>query len=200
MEKKQCICIIIIASLSIVILYFLYNRFNIQEPKSDYSYKVFYTNINFTPLKQRVTIITQKEEIENIIDSKTFKDYKQKNSRIISKNESEIWYIDVVNRMNSKVPKWFSTPDFSNTTVAFAQADTLEEAKVKALHDLALIKDVKVSATIESTNEFGNSLKNYHNLKKSVQTKTNVRFTQNDYRILKQEKVDGIWYVSLGLN
>lgn len=171
--------------------------FYIYEIKSLNRYKVIYTNKNYTPISQRVVIKTNQEKIKALIESRKLSKFKQKKSKIVSKNYSEIWYIDVVNRMNEKVPNWFSSPNMSEKLIAYAQAETLEEAKVKALHDLALMNDAKVSAIIKSTNQFGNSVENYKSLKKSIVLKTNTSFEKNEYRVFKQEKVDGIWYVAL---
>lgn len=171
--------------------------FYIYETKSSNRYKVIYTNKNYTPISQKVVIKTNQEKIKRLIESKKLLKFKQKKSKIVSRNHSEIWYIDVVNRMNEKIPKWFSNPDLSEKQIAYAQAETLEEAKAKALHDLALMNDAKVSAVIESTNQFVNSVENYKSLKKSIVLKTNTSFEKNEYRVLKQEKVDGIWYIAL---
>ena len=144
-----------------------------------------------------IGLLMNNEYINDLVKSKQFKEYKQKNTKIVDISKKEIWYIDVVKRVNAKVPKWFSNPNLNTNRISYAHAESLKEAKDKALAELAFMRKVKVSSTFEVTKEFDSSLKSYSELKRTINTSTNVELGSNDYAVLKQEKIDGMWYVAL---
>ena len=170
--------------------------FEIIERNSEKRYKINYTNIDFTPISQQVFVKTNAEKISDIEKNKEFTKLKQTSSSIVE-NQKEYWYIDLVDSLNAKVPKWFSNPKISDEIISYASASTYEEAKLKALNDLAMAKEVKISSTIKAQTQFDNRLKEYSNLEKNITTNVEKTFGENEYKVLNQEKVDGIWYISL---
>lgn len=170
--------------------------FEIIERTSENRYKINYTNIDFTPISQQVFVKTNAEKISDIEKNKEFTKLKQISSSIVE-NQKEYWYIDLVDSLNAKVPKWFSNPKISDEIISYASAPTYEEAKLKALNDLAMAKEVKISSTIKAQIQFDNRLKEYSNLEKNITANIEKTFGENEYKVLNQEKVDGIWYISL---
>ena len=170
--------------------------FEIIEKDSEKRYKINYTNIDFTPISQQVFVKTNAEKINDIEKNKEFTKLKQTSSSIVE-NQKEYWYIDLVDSLNAKVPKWFSNPKISDEIISYASASTYEEAKLKALNDLAMAKEVKISSTIKAQIQFDNRLKEYSNLEKNITANIEKTFGENEYKVLNQEKVDGIWYISL---
>ncbi|MCT7523302.1 hypothetical protein N5T57_10230 [Aliarcobacter cryaerophilus] len=170
--------------------------FEIIERNSENRYKINYTNIDFTPISQQVFVKTNAEKISDIEKNKEFTKLKQISSSIVE-NQKEYWYIDLVDTLNAKVPNWFSNPKISDEIISYASAPTYEEAKLKALNDLAMAKEVKISSTIKAQTQFDNRLKEYSNLEKNITAAVEKTFAENEYKVLNQEKVDGIWYISL---
>lgn len=170
--------------------------FEIIERNSENRYKINYTNIDFTPISQQVFVKTNAEKISDIEKNKEFTKLKQISSSIVE-NQKEYWYIDLVDTLNAKVPNWFSNPKISDEIISYASAPTYEEAKLKALNDLAMAKEVKISSTIKAQTQFDNRLKEYSNLEKNITANIEKTFGENEYKVLNQEKVDGIWYISL---
>jgi hypothetical protein len=170
--------------------------FNIVETKNEQKFKIIYSNINFIPISQKVVIQGYNEKIKDIVNNKKFIQYKQNSSSIID-DKKEFWYIDLVDTLNARVPKWFSQPQNDNLIISYASASSYEEAKLKALNDLAITKEAKISSVMEAKIEFDSRLKDYSNLNKNIRLKTEVKFKENDYKILNQEKIDGVWYISL---
>ncbi|WP_368030612.1 hypothetical protein [Arcobacter sp. s6] len=170
--------------------------FEIIEENSRKRYKIKYTNIDFTPISQSVIVKTNKENILDIETNKEFTKLKQTSSSIVD-NQKEYWYIDLVDTLNSKVPKWFSNPKFSDEIISYASASTYEEAKLKALNDLAIAKEVKIKSIMTAQVQFDNRLKEYSSLDKNIIANVDITFKDNEFKVLNQEKVDGIWYISL---
>lgn len=169
--------------------------FKITEKTQDESFDVFYTNINFIPISESVRVVTKKENIKTSKD-KIFSKFKQDKSLITNKEEKEIWYIELVSNINSNVPKWFTNPDL-NKTVAYGQSSSLQEAKNKALVDLAYMKKVQITSSLEIKKTKNTSFKSFKEVQKTIKTSTDVQLNSGDYLIYKQENIDGIWYVAL---
>lgn len=170
--------------------------FNIIETEDEKKFKTIYSNINFMPISQKVVIQGYDEKIKDIVNSKKFIQYKQYSSSIVD-DKKEFWYIDLVDTLNARVPKWFSKPQNSSSIISYASASSYEEAKLKALNDLAITKEAKISSVIKAQIEFDSRLKDYSNLNKNIMVETEIIFKENDYKILNQEKIDGVWYISL---
>ncbi|MDD3009348.1 MAG: hypothetical protein PHQ70_10835 [Arcobacter sp.] len=170
--------------------------FEIIEKDNEIKYKINYTNIDFTPISQQVSVKTNIEKINDTEKNKEFTKLKQTSSSIVE-NQKEYWYIDLVDSLNAKVPKWFSNPKISDEIISYASASSYEEAKLKALNDLAMAKEVKISSTIKAQTQFDNRLKDYSNLEKNITANVEKTFSENEYKVLNQEKIDGIWYISL---
>lgn len=172
------------------------NGFIINELKSDDTFATKYTNINYKPATIKVTVQTKKERIKNNHIAKEFKKFEQKREKIVD-NRKEIWYIDMVKRINAKVPHWFTNPVQNDNVISYAQADTLEAAKKEALKELAYMIKVKVTSSFEMTKEANSSFKSFKDIKQDIVTTTDIELSKNDYAVLKQESMDGKWYVAL---
>lgn len=170
--------------------------FNIVETKNEQKFKTISSNINFMPINQKVIVQGYNEKIKDLVNNKKFTQYKQNSSSIID-DKKEFWYIDLVDTLNARVPKWFSQPQNDSSIISYASALSYEEAKLKALNDLAITKEAKISSIMEAKIEFDSRLKDYSNLSKDITLKTEIKFKENDYKVLNQEKIDGVWYISL---
>jgi len=166
-------------------------KFEILDTVTQNSYDVIYTNINFKP--EIVTLeIKQKQHIKKQLN-KYFKNFKQKNISIIDNSKKEIWYIDIVKSINAKIPKWFSNPD-SKKIIGYGEGKTLEEAKAEARKELALMKKAIINSEFNSIKEF-NNFKRFNEVKQNLKENSDVILNKNEYKLYKQQKVDGIWYV-----
>jgi cell fate (sporulation/competence/biofilm development) regulator YmcA (YheA/YmcA/DUF963 family) len=166
--------------------------FKILDTKSNNLYQVNYTNINFKPETVSLRITGMKENIKKELSAK-FKKFKQKDMPIVDTSKKEIWYIDVVKNINAKIPKWFSKP-VKNKIIAYGEGKTLKEAQSNARNELAFIKRVKIKSKFTSTKEIDN-FKHFKKIKNNIEENTNVELKANEYKLYRQEKVDGIWYV-----
>ena len=169
--------------------------FEIIETESDDSFKVSYTDVNFTPEVVSIAVVGKKEIINKEF-SNQFAKYKQVNSPIVDTTKKEIWYVDIANRVNAKIPSWFTSPINNNDTMAYGEGNTLTQAKNSARDELAKIIKVHIDSSYKSVdiaNEFASSTKIEQ---RSVQTST-VDLDTSDYKLVKQDSVDGRWYVAL---
>lgn len=171
-------------------------NFKVIEPKSKKEYEVRYTNINFKPTKLRVSVKTRSENIKDSQISKEFKAYKQQRSKLRDSSKKEIWYMDVVKRINARVPKWFSNPIQSKEIIAYAEGDSLSEAKATALKELAYMIKVRISSSYEVRKEIS-GLRSFKQMQRDIKTSTDVEFKADDYKVYKQDSMDGRWYVAL---
>ena len=166
--------------------------FKLLDINSKNSYDVEYTNINFKPEIITLRVVGMKQTIKKKIN-KYFKQFKQKNQPIVDTSKKEIWYIDVVKSINAKVPKWFSNPD-TTKIIGYGEGKTLSEAKANARKELALMKRAIISSEFTSTKKINNFAR-FSDVKQKIKENTNVTLNDNEYRLYKQQKVDGIWYV-----
>lgn len=170
--------------------------FYITELQSNNFYEVKYSNINFKPIKMQVQVKTLDENI-NSSDFEKFQTFEQKKQKLIDNSKKEIWYIDTVERINAKIPKWFIEPIQTKDIISYANGESLQEAKAKALTDLAYMKKVQVTSSFELTKESNNSFKTFKDVKNDIKTSTDIKLSSNEYSVYKQEQIDGIWYVAL---
>lgn len=171
--------------------------FDIIETSSGNKYGLKYTNINYPSPLVSLKIDNELDIIKKQASIK-FQEYKQKSLPIIDHSKKEIWYIDVVKRVNGKVPKWFAEP-ISNNLMGYGDGDTLDEAKTNARKDLSYMMNLSLKSSFKLIKEIGD-IKNYKNIKSTVNQLTNAELNSKDYSLYKQEKVDGRWYVGLILN
>ncbi len=169
--------------------------FNILEPISNESYEVQYTNINFKPEMVSVSVVGMKESIQKEINNH-FKQYKQQDATIVDTSKKEIWYIDIANSINAKVPDWFSNPSTNNKIIGYGEGDTLNEAKANARNDLSFMVKVKVNSVFENTGSI-NTFRTFNDTKIRTQQSSTIELNASDYKVLKQDSVDGRWYVGL---
>jgi len=168
--------------------------FKILEPQSNNIYQVYYTNKNYTPEMITLRIKGMKESIKKEI-STYFKKFKQKDMPIVDTSKKEIWYIDVVNTINAKIPKWFSHPE-QDKIIGYGEGKTLEEAMANARKELAYMIKVKIHSKFESVKQISD-FKSFNEVKESIKQATDIKLNADDYTIYRQEKIDGIWYVGL---
>lgn len=171
--------------------------FKIKDTINDDSFEVSYTNVNFIPEEVRVRIINQKENIDEEA-SKYFKKYKQDDIAIVDTSKKEIWYIDIANSINARVPKWFSNP-LTDKTIGYGEGNSLREAKAHAISDLAFSVKVKVNSVYEEKS-ITNNFKSFNEVKEQTKQNTDIELSSSDYKLFKQDNIDGRWYVGLMLD
>ena len=169
--------------------------FDIVDLTSNTSYETIYTNVSYKPEVVSVSVVGLKENIRLDV-SNHFKQYKQKDSHIVDTSEKEIWYVDVAKSINAKVPQWFSNPTYNDKVVGYGEGKTLNEAKSNARNDLAFMVKVKVNTVLENTNKI-NNFKSFSEIKESTQQSSNIELSSTNYKLLKQDSIDGRWYVGL---
>jgi len=169
--------------------------FDILETTSDNIYKTKYTDINFRPEEVRVSVVGMKESIKKSV-SNYFKKYKQKDMPIVDTSKKEIWYIDIAKSINAKVPKWFSSPSSNNKIIGYGEGKTLAQAKANARNDLSFMVKVKVNTLFENTTNI-NNFKSFSEVKQQTKQSSDIELSSSDYRVYKQDNIDGKWYVGL---
>ncbi len=168
--------------------------FEIVDTVDNDSYMVSYTDINYIPKKIVVKVVAQKELIVKEA-SLAFKNAKQKDMSIVDNTNKETWYIDVVNRVDTESPKWYSKREH-DSSIAYGEGDTFNEAKKCALDELAMKINVIVDISYESSetiSNFKNTAKREYKSKHS----SKVELNSTDYKIEKRVKVGERHYVSL---
>lgn len=169
--------------------------FEIIETESNDNFKVSYTDVNFKPEVVSIAVIGKKEIINKELSNK-FAKYKQIDSPIVDTSKKEIWYVDIANRVNAQIPTWFTSPDNNNHIISYGEGNTLTEAKSNARDELARIVKVHIDSSYKSVdivNEFASSTEIEQ---RSTQT-SSVDLDSSDYKLIKQDSVDGRWYVAL---
>jgi len=169
--------------------------FDILETSSNSLFLTQFTNINFKPQEMAIEVKTEKEQFEKHSSNKLAK-YKQKDESIVDKTQKEFWYVQVANRVNAKVPLWFSTPAISENICGYGEANSLEDAKMNARKDLVHQLHVKVDATYENRKIIGDAIQYEQTIQSTKQTSA-VELKASDYKTIRQEQKDGRWYVAL---
>lgn len=172
----------------------LLRGFNILDTKLDKTYKVEYTNINFKNEIVSLVVKNIKKEIKKDV-SKEFKQYKQKTKSIVDLSKKEVWYIDVVNSLNAKVPAWFEDTSV-NKIIGYGYGDNLLDAKAMARKDLSSMVKVKVNTSFESIKNIDN-IKNFKQIKQKTKQSSNIVLNKSNYKVLRKQKLDSKWYVAL---
>ena len=167
--------------------------FNLLETTNNDYFDATYTNINFKPQSTKITITTLNEHIDKKV-SNLFTKLIQKEEKIVDTHKKEIWYIDIVKRVDGKVPEWFMKPNNTKNIIGYGEADTIEEAKLNARKDLVQMINVKINTTSKNIKEV-NNFKKYHSIKSTINQVSNVELNSKDYTVYKQERLDGRWYV-----
>jgi len=193
-ERKFKIQPIINSSKDEIIL----SGFKIVNLDSNNEYETSYTDIDFKPQEIKVQRYTHNEVINQEVNT-YFKQQKQEDKLIIDTSKKEIWYIDIVNTLNAKVPNWFSQPNLQDTVLGYGSGKSLEKAKINAKKDLALMIRTQISvSTVVSTSS--NNFKTFSEVKSSIKEQSNVRLNSSNYSVVKQEYIDGNWYVAMEYN
>jgi hypothetical protein len=154
-----------------------------------------YTDVNFKPDFVSVKVATNSNKI-NKETSAIFKSYEQKPQAIVDANSKEVWYIDTVNRMNSKMPDWFAAPDQTNKVVGYGVGNSHEEAMHSARKELAYTVRTSISASTEILQK-DNTFRSYSDVTQRVSAVTEVALNAGDYSVYKQIELDGKYYVAL---
>ena len=99
--------------------------------------------------------------------------------------------------IDASSPRWFETQNLSHTPtqlVGYGQAKTIEEAKQNAKKEIAEMLQLDIDSTLSIRKS--NSKNIYDkNITQAIVTKSSVRL--NGLDILKQEKVNNIWFVAI---
>jgi hypothetical protein len=101
----------------------------------------------------------------------------------------------VADLYNPKVPQWFSTPN-SKEKIAYGTGLSLDEAKNDALRELAIMHSANISVKQSTKTKVKGTPSAEVTSEKEVNVSTNKSYT-GSYRIIKQEPMDGRWYVSI---
>ncbi len=121
---------------------------NLAEISTGDIFVTNYTDINFRPEAISVKVVTQDNKI-NKEQSTIFKSYEQKPQQIVDINSKEVWYIETVNRINAKIPDWFSKPEQSKNVIGYGVGNSHEEAMLGARKDLAYTVKTTISSSID---------------------------------------------------
>jgi hypothetical protein len=101
----------------------------------------------------------------------------------------------VADLYNPKAPEWFSTPN-SKEKIAYGTGLSLDEAKNDALRELAIMHSANISVKQSTKTKVKGTPSAEVTSEKEVNVSTNKSYT-GSYRIIKQEMMDGRWYVSI---
>jgi hypothetical protein len=172
--------------------------FDLYETTSGKTFQTVWSNISFKPQYMSVHVATKKEQLHQE-KSKQFKHHQQKPQTIVDSTQKEIWYIQVAKRVNAKVPLWFSHPEISQKARGYGEANSLEEAKMNARKDLAYQVQVDVTALYEKSKIDGVMI-SHQKTKQYTQQSTKIKLKTDDYTLIKQEQIEGRWYVVLEYN
>ncbi|MGB3750178.1 MAG: hypothetical protein WA945_01280 [Arcobacteraceae bacterium] len=176
--------------------YLKLTSFSIEDTHNNDNFKINYTNKNYSPDTIKISISNQNEKIHSAL-STTFKQYKQENKKIQDTNLT-IGYKDVVSKVNAKVPEWFISPTTVDKSIAYGENSKRSVAIATAREELAYMVKVKINTTLENKREV-NDFKRFSQIKQESQQSSDIELKNGDYRVYKQEKLDGRWYVALEL-
>jgi hypothetical protein len=101
----------------------------------------------------------------------------------------------VADLYNPKAPEWFSTPN-TKEKIAYGTGLSLDEAKNDALRELAIMHSANISVKQSTKTKVKGTPSAEVTSEKEVNVSTNKSYT-GSYRIIKQEMMDGRWYVSI---
>lgn len=169
--------------------------FNIVEVGSKKSFETKYTNINFNPKEVSVRVVLEDESLKEELSSR-FERHLQKEAMVVDTSKKEIWYIDMAKSLNAKVPKWFSMPQENLMAIGYGEGETLLQAKANARNDLAYMLKVRIDTSFIGTQKVS-ALESFKQTKEKTQHSSEVELDSSDYKLFKQDFVDGRWYVGL---
>ena len=162
-------------------------------------YEVQYTNINYKPEVVYTTIQKADEKIVGAYNN-TFKSSIQKPLALLDYKEKEVWYIDVAQRFNAKVPTWFQkTLTTDKGVIGYGTGDSLESAMLKARTEIAFMLSSNVNSQMFNEENIDSYNSNY-SFKTQTKISSDVELDKQNVKVLKQEQVDGKWYVALNYN
>jgi len=162
----------------------------------DQEYKVKFTNINYKPEFVHTTVKKVDEKIITSYNS-SFKEYIQEPLELLDYKKKEIWYIDVAERFNAKVPKWFQeTISSKEFVVGYGTADTLSSAITQARSEIAFMISSRVNSEVLNQENVNNFNSNF-SFKTTTHISTDIELDNKKVEVIKQELVDGKWYVAM---
>jgi len=153
-------------------------------------YLIRFTNVLFKP--SEIKLVSPKSTIKSLVQ-KEFKKYKQK--PVAFKSENVLLVENINYNFIHRVPKWFINPP-KDKIIGYGSGKTYKEAIANARAELAKMLEIKIKVDYYSEQK----LKNFNSLKEvsqKLQQESNVKLTSKEYRIYKQTKKDGIWYIGL---
>lgn len=169
--------------------------FRILDLASDKKFETKYTNMAYIPEVVSVSIVGEKEGFKAEA-SNQFQQYKQKDMPIVDTSSQEIWYVDVANTINAKVPKWFSEPSTDRKIIGYGEGTSLADAKSSARSDLSFMIKVKVNTVLTKT-QGTNDFRSFSETKEQTKQSSVIELGPNSYKLFRQESADGRWYVAL---
>lgn len=159
-------------------------------------YPVKFTDINYKP-EQIFTTVKKPQEKITTVKNNTFESYVQQPLSLADNKNREIWYIDVAQRFNAKVPEWFQKTVVSKDgVVGYGTADTLSSAKAEARSEIAFMISSNVKSDI-SNKEYSDNFNSNFTFQTDTAISTEVKLNNRQTEVIKQELVDGKWYVAL---
>lgn len=171
----------------------LLNSFKIFSTKTKKLYNINFTNRLFKPNKIFVKIVTHNERLKQVL-SEEFSRYKQKPIQL--KDDVNIMFVQNINyNLKHRVPKWFINPP-KDKLIAYGSGKTYKEAISNARAELAKMIEIKVQVEYNANIKFKN-FKTLKEINEQTQQSSNVELTKDDYKIYKQTKLDGLWYIGL---
>lgn len=167
----------------------------LAETTSGDDFATSYTDVNFKPEFVSVKVATSSNKI-NKGSSAILKSYEQKPQAIVDTSTKEVWYIDTVNRINAKIPDWFSTPEQSKNVIGYGDGNTHEEAMLNARKELAYMVKTHISGDMDILQK-DNTFRSYQDVTRRARAATDIEFKAGDYSVYKQTAQDGKYYVAL---
>jgi hypothetical protein len=171
------------------------NGIALTETTRGGKFSTSYTDVSYKSEVTSVKVAVSNNKINTEL-SVLFKKYVQKPQTIVDSNLKEVWYVETVNRINAKVPDWFSSPEHSNNVLSYAVGDSHEEAMIAARKELAYMIRTSISAATEIF-EHDNTIRSYQDVTQHVRATTNVELQAGDYSVYSQSESDGKFYVAL---
>jgi len=108
------------------------------------------------------------------------------------------FYLSLQKNYNLNLPEWFMNPCADCVTF---KGNSFNDALSNARAELSRRKQVRVATSQTVNNEMFESSSGQSSYKVSfaetVKTQSDSVLTRDEYRVTKQEEIDGLWYVEL---
>jgi hypothetical protein len=157
-------------------------------------YSASYTDINYHP--DIVTVRQMSAPPVEKLTAVSFDSYLQKPKVIPAQKSYNIAFNNEVARQNARSPDWYSSQDFTDGKLAYGKGNSYEEALSAARADLAQSKSVSIEASTDILQK-DNTVSSFAEVKNRTKTSSKETLSADEYSIVAQKEVDGVFYVKL---